>query len=331
MTDGLCVVHLVRVGEPVGSLRRFIDSYTAHSAGAEHRLVLLFKGFEADRAALAPYRSAAEDVDHDELQVSDHGFDLTAYRAGAESLRSGCYCFLNSHSEILMDGWLGLLRDALEKDGVGVAGATGSWASQASLARLLLRLPGPYSGLLDRVSVTRVLDRLQGAGLESDDGTPVEVSAGSGRVAAAAAMLRSVPHALRLTAAVSPFPAAHLRTNAFLVRHRDFVGLDGFAATTKLQAHAAEGGRRSMTRQLSSRGLRAVVVDRAGNVHDSESWPRSDTFWQGHQQGLIVADNQTKLYQRADAESRLTLSRLAWGALADTGELQSAGREGEAR
>ncbi len=66
-------------------------------------------------------------------------------------------------------------------------------------------------------------------------------------------MLRSVPHALRLTAAIAPFPAAHLRTNAFLVRHRDFVALDGFAATTKLQAHAVESGRKSMTRQLEPR------------------------------------------------------------------------------
>jgi hypothetical protein len=133
-------------------------------------------------------------------------------------------------------------------------------------------------------------------------------------------MLRSVPHALRLTAAIAPFPAPHLRTNAFLVRHRDFIRLDGFAVATKLQAHAVESGRRSMTRQLAARGLRAVVVDRVGNVHDSERWPASETFWQGRQQGLIVADNQTELYQRADADSRLALSRLAWGALARAGE-----------
>ena len=111
-------------------------------------------------------------------------------------------------------------------------------------------------------------------------------------------MLRSVPHALRLNAAIEPFPASHLRTNAFLVRHRDFVALDGFAVATKLQAHAVESGRASMTRQLEARGLRAVVVDRVGNIHDAEAGPASETFWQGRQQGLIVADNQTELFSR---------------------------------
>lgn len=316
----LCVVHLVRLGEPPPSLRRFLDSYTAHFAGADHRLVLLYKGFDTDAAALAPYRAAAAGVDHEELHVSDEGFDLTAYRSSAESLGAERYCFLNSHSRILVDGWLGFLQHALEGDGVGVAGATGSWASQASLARLLLRLPGPYSGLLQRAPVTRVLESLQGVSPQGGEGTPAATTAAPGRVAAAAAMLRSVPHALRLTAAIAPFPAPHLRTNAFLVRHRDFIRLDGFAVATKLQAHAVESGRRSMTRQLAARGLRAVVVDRVGNVHDSERWPASETFWQGRQQGLIVADNQTELYQRADADSRLALSRLAWGALARAGE-----------
>lgn len=316
MTGGLCVVHLVRVGEPQASLRRLLDSYTEHPAGAEHRLVLLYKGFEEDADALAPYRAAARDVAHEELHVSDEGFDLTAYRTSAERLRAERYCFLNSHSRILVDGWLGFLQAALASDGVGVAGASGSWASQASLARLMLRLPGPYSGLIDRASMTRVLKDLQGATDPQGGDGGVQPSTGPGRARAAAAMLRSVPHAMRLTTAFAPFPAHHLRTNAFIVRHSDFIALDGFAVASKLEAQTVEGGRRGMTRQLAERGLKAVVVDRAGRAYDPEDWPGSATLWQERQQGLMVADNQTELYERGDGDRRVALSRYAWGARA---------------
>lgn len=313
MPGGLCVVHLVRAGEPASSVRRFLRSYAGNPAGADHRLVLLYKGFE-DETALAPYRGAAEEVPHEEVHVSDAGFDLTAYRAGAEALRAERYCFLNSHSEILAGRWLELLSGALDRPGVGVAGATGSWTSHASLARLLLRLPSPYGGLIGSpADVTRVLAEMEGSA------PPTESAEAPGRRSPARRaldVLSGLPHALRSMASFPAFPNRHLRTNAFVIDHAVLAGLTGFALRTKFDAHKLESGRAGITRQLEAAGLRAVVVDGFGGVWEDERWPASETLYQGEQGGLIVADNQTRAYAEGDDERRLLLSRCAWGRLA---------------
>jgi len=44
---------------------------------------------------------------------------------------------------------------------------------------------------------------------------------------------------------------------------------------------------------------------------------RSRTLWQGDQEGLLVADNQTLHYTHGDFELRHLLSTLAWGICAD--------------
>jgi hypothetical protein len=72
-----------------------------------------------------------------------------------------------------------------------------------------------------------------------------------------------------------------------------------------------------MTRQLDALGLRALVVDRAGDWFDRARWPASRTFWQGDQEGLIIADNRTLIYTNGQLERRAMLSRFAWGASAD--------------
>ncbi len=314
LPGGLCVVHLVRAGEPAGSLRRFLDSYARNPAGADHRLVLLYKGFEDD-AALAPYRGAAGEVPHEEVHVSDAGFDLTAYRAAADELCAERYCFLNSHSEILAGRWLELLAGALDRPAVGVAGATGSWTSHASLARLLLRLPSPYGGLIGSpADVTRVLAEMEGP---APAGEPAEGPAGRRSPPRRALdVLGGLPHAIQSMASFPAFPNRHLRTNAFVIAHTVLAGLTSFALRTKFDAHKLESGREGITRQLEAAGLRAVVVDRFGGVWEDERWPASETLYQGEQGGLIVADNQTRAYAEGDDERRLLLSRCAWGRLA---------------
>jgi hypothetical protein len=61
--------------------------------------------------------------------------DLPAYGLAARQLEHERVCFLNSYSTILADGWLGQLSHALDDASVGVAGATGSWESQAEWIR----------------------------------------------------------------------------------------------------------------------------------------------------------------------------------------------------
>ena len=48
-------------------------------------------------------------------------------------------------------------------------------------------------------------------------------------------------------------------------------------------------------------------------LDDPERWAQSRTFWQGDQEGLMVADNQTCLYSNGAPERRRLLSAFAWG------------------
>ena len=90
-----------------------------------------------------------------------------------------------------------------------------------------------------------------------------------------------------------------------------------YSLARKMDAYALEGGRHSLTRQVQAMGLRTLVVARDGSVYDHERWPLARTFWQGDQEQLLVADNQTRSYGDGGTDRRRLLSAFAWGAHAD--------------
>jgi len=65
-----------------------------------------------------------------------------------------------------------------------------------------------------------------------------------------------------------------------------------------------------------SRGLNVLVVGKDGVGYEKEDWTRSNTFRIGEQKNLLVADNQTRLFKTADAETKRRLAACAWGARA---------------
>jgi hypothetical protein len=293
----IAVVHLVRHANGLEPFEAFLASYRRHEPGAEHDLVLLFKGF-ADRSATAPYLQRAEGSVAGSISVPDTGFDLRAYRAAARTLPHARICFLNSYSEIVAPGWLGRLDGALDEAGVGAAGATGSWGSHLSYSRWQVGLDDPYArAFADRGSVDRTLKEISGVPPRS----------------AKAHWLFSLARVIRLAPSMPPFPAPHLRTNAFLMRREDFCGLRWGSLKSKRSSYRMESGRRSLTRQLHARGLRIVIVDRHGAVRDWREWDRGAVFWQERQQDLLVTDNQTRDYARGTPEWRRVLSGYAWG------------------
>jgi hypothetical protein len=313
----MAVVHLVRQGNGEAPVRRFLDSYRAHDPGAEHELVLLFKGFSSV-VELERYRRLAADVCSSWVSVSDQGYDLAAYLEAARLLAHRRLCFLNSFSEVLCSNWLGWLVDALADPGTGLAGATGSWASQRSHLRYDLGLGGPYAGLLGDRGCTRELFRT----LVEDETTPAR--------ARLARKLRTALEIPRRVRGFEPFPAHHVRTNGFLVERRVLVGLRGVRQRNKLDAYLLESGRRSLTRRVEELGLRAVVVGRDGRFYAHREWAQSHTFWQSEQENRLIDDNQTRAYASAGPELRQALARFAWGAQAQPGAgapVAASGRE----
>jgi hypothetical protein len=300
------VVHLVRAANGPAPLRAFAAALRRHPPGIDYRLVLALKGFCSAREA-QPSLDELADLEPEALFLPDTGMDLGAYLAAAAHLRRRRYCFLNSYSVPLVDGWLAKLDAALDRPGVGVVGATGAWTSNRSWIAYSLGLPSAYRGLLPSAAVVR--QRMLALMTEQPSGThPARLEA-----------LRARALALRLLAEQERFPAYSLRTNAFMISHATLQLLRLHPIKGRTDSLALESGRDSITRQLQRRGLRTLVVDRAGDAFDHARWDRSFTFWQGDQQGLLVADNRTLLYERADLSVRRVLSSLTWGSHARPG------------
>jgi hypothetical protein len=151
-----CVVHLVRAVNGLDSLRDFVAAMRAHPAGIEHQLVLAMKGFTSASEA-APYIAAAAELEPEIAFFPDSGLDLGLYFAAAARLRRGRYCFVNSHTRPVVDGWLAKLDAAFELPDVGMVGATGSWSSFHSWVMYSLGLPSFYRGVLPPIRQAREL------------------------------------------------------------------------------------------------------------------------------------------------------------------------------
>lgn len=310
----IAVIHLV--WGPLGPrpLREFLASYRRHPAGIEHELVLLLNGVsDAQRAALD---RELEGVEHRQLTLPKPVQDLAAYRQAAELLGHERVCFLNSYSTILAPDWLAKLSHALEMPGAGLVAATGSWASARSAILNAFFLPNPYRGVVPGRRVARE----QLASIESElAGHDVDH-----REPPPPSLMRSVINTLRTLPAVPDqllhfdgFPAEHLRTNAFIADRGTFLSLRTGSVSTKMDAYRLESGRHSFTRQIQDRQLRALVVDRDGAAYDPPDWSKSRTLWQADQEGLLVADNQTRVYTSGGIDRRRVLSTFAWGREAD--------------
>jgi hypothetical protein len=296
------LVHLVRRANGLEPFEAFLASYDRHDAGLEHELVLLFKGFDSV-AELAPYRALAGARVSGELQVPDDGLDLAAYMTAAQELSHDRLCFVNSFSTIEAPDWLRLLSSGLDRPGVGVAGATGSWGSHRSFALFLLRLPNGYRGALENGDAVASALRSTGAAREL------------GLVQRLYRAARDIP---RVLIGFPGFPAPHVRTNAFLIDRERLLSLRVGTLRNKSESYRFEGGTRGLTGQIRQAGLDALVVGRDGDPLAPDRWPDADIFWQRRQRDLLVADNQTRAYEHGTPAQRDALARYAWGARAQS-------------
>ena len=317
----IAVAHLVWGPLGVAPLRRFLDSYARFPAGVDQRAVILFNGVGGEQRP--QLEAELSDTEHRALTLGAPVQDLAAYTQAARLLEHERICFLNSYSVVLAPDWLAMLNAALDEPHAGLVGATGSWGSIHSAVLNTLLLPNPYRGVLPSRTVTREQFAAIAWELERES-SPDSLD---GALDTAPRRQRSLGHrAVKLLRALGPmpeqllrfepFPAHHLRTNAFMVDRATFNSLQIRPINRKLDAYLMESGRHSFTRQAQRRGLRTLVVARDGAVYDHERWPHSRTLWQGDQEGLLVADNQTRSYVNGGLERRRVLSAFAWGSQA---------------
>jgi hypothetical protein len=312
----IAVVHLV--WGPLGPtpLRTFLDSYRTHASGVDHELVVLFNGVsDTQRPELM---SELEGVEHRLLTLEQPVQDLTAYAWASHRLRHERVCFMNSYSVILAPDWLAKLEDALSLPSAGMVGATGSWGSFRSAVLNSLRLPNPYRGVPQPSrrrareiwceNENRLAQKDPGrATLRTDEPTLLKLLS----------QLKSLRQAPEHLVHFEGFPAANLRSNAFMADRVTFASLRVRPIKRKMDALRMECGRASFTRQIHARGQRTLVVTRDGSCYGHDTWPLSRTFWQGDQERLMIADNQTASYADGGLDCRRLLAVRAWGASAD--------------
>lgn len=271
--ESIGVVHLARAKNGLKPFTDFLQSYCRNLAGLPHDFVIVYKGFP-NRDEVARWEQAAAEVPHRSILIPDIGFDLRAYRVAVERLENPYLFFLNSFSEILSDAWLEKTFTLMRCDGVGIVGATGSWESMYSNA----------ARDYEQVPATALIKRFTGF-----------------------ARLKACQLCF------DPFPNYHIRTTAFMMSRAVMLRLWPRFTLTKRGAYLFENGKDGLTKQVLRSSLRPLVVGKDGNGYAKADWQRSNTFRNGNQENLIVADNQTRLYQGADAPTRLRLTTCTWG------------------
>lgn len=277
----VCVVHLVRAKNGLEPFRRFLDSYLGKSAGIEHDLLVVYKGFSSARG-VEKYEKLLESYPHRIFFVKDFGFDIRPYLLVTKLFNYRYFCFFNSFSEILSDGWLEKMYRFCSRDDVGLVGATGSWQSlyNDAVNRKITR--GRYPFLeYQMVKFCTLLKKL---------------------------ILRQY---------FPPFPNPHIRSNAFMIKREILLRVNAHPIFCKLDAWKFESGVNGLSRQVEAMNLKTIVVGRNGAGYDKECWPASQIYKQHDQSNLLVADNQTMQYALGDRRARARLSSLAWGDKSD--------------
>jgi hypothetical protein len=301
--SGIAVVHLARKRNGIAPFEKFLESYREHAAGMAHELVILYKGFHGD-GDTRDHEARLAGLPHRLELIADRGFDVHAYFDAVERLEYDSYCFLNSYSRILADGWLEKLHRAVARDGVGLVSATGSaqsFGSEIAAYREQVQALPPGKRL-----VTRVVGRLR----DLNPGTQIHrVWLWILRTAGVWDPVRDFP----------PFPNYHVRTNAFMGARATLRRVRLPPMPVKMSAYKFESGVDSLTRQVLDLGMRVLVVGRDGEAFPPERWHASNTFWQARQENLLVADNQTDLYMTANPAQCAEFARHAWGGLARPG------------
>ena len=124
---GLAVVYLnrCRKREESGCRDRFIAAYRQFTPAIPHRLYVINKGFLSDELRLQ--HEAFATISPRFVDVSDEGFDLTAYLTASDSIEEDTVFFMNTFAEPVRQGWLEKVWDAFLQPGVGLAGCTASF------------------------------------------------------------------------------------------------------------------------------------------------------------------------------------------------------------
>ncbi|MFT7053584.1 MAG: hypothetical protein ACJAU1_001141 [Psychromonas sp.] len=284
----LAVFHLVRKYNDIQMLRDFLVSYANHKSGVEHDLIIIFKGFtnDVDKAAqlelLSPFTYQSYDV-------SDHGFDITAYISACKHYAQVYLylCFLNSHSVIQAKNWLKILYDNIIRENVGLVGATGSWQSLSGESRRfkIACAAGGYCLKTVLSKSTRKVKKEE---------------------------ICDVYQHFMFLLNFDQFPNVHIRTNSFMISSVLMLEVCHQQIDSKYDAYKFESGKKGLSKTIINKGLKLLMVGSDGQAYEPKSWPNSNIYMNNAQDNLLISDNMTRKYTSRTPEGRNNLRELSW-------------------
>jgi hypothetical protein len=276
----VAVVHLVWIPYGSGHLKTFLASYKNHPASFDHDLIILFNGVSSE-TELNEYHKILNSY---QVKYSffwlDQGQDIEAYTWIANKLDYRYILFLNTFTEFLADNWLATLMNAIKMENVAIVGATGSWQSH-------------YSSVFKDHSF-----KWEPAKSFRENFRKYKL------------FIKTVFYWSFIFPA---FPNPHIRTSSFLVERNLFLGFTGKKIKSKFDAYIFESGKKGISYILKKKGMKLLIVGKRGEVYPDKLWNNSNTFWAGEQQNLLIADNQTRLYDKASPKEKRRLNLAAWG------------------
>lgn len=274
--EGLGVVHLVWAPLGPEPVRSFLRSYRAHRPGIAHELAIVLNGAPGE----AP-------------EASSHSVGALTREDLAAELRGVEHRLIVLEQPVLDLAAYGLAARMLSHPRLCFLNSYSVILAEDWLARLACALDHPHTGLVGASASWESQSRWI-----------------RGRA-------RYWPYQLiRLRGArrdYPRFPNPHIRTTAFMIERAVAIAMNLDAARDKRATYLLESGRRSITRQILERDLRAVVTGRDGRVYGVKDWAASRTYRSGKQENLLVADRRTEDWANASPRLRRRLSRDAWG------------------
>ena len=277
----IAVVHLIWIPFGINLFQSFIQSYRKYTSGYPHVLILLFNGVKSEEDTIPYHQYAkAQGIEYISYYRSN-GFDLEAYAWLVPQIEVDYLLFLNSYCELMAENWLRKYLEVMEKEErVGMVGATATYESYYS--SLLFDHPWQWNMKATFRENYRKYKLL-------------------------------IKTILLYRFYFKPFPNPHIRTNTFFISRDVWRSITLRVPKTKLQAYLIESGRRGLTRQLLSKNLQVLVMDKFGTYYPVSQWHKSQTFWIDDQKNLLVSDNQTRRFSKASRLEQQKLTFKAWG------------------
>jgi hypothetical protein len=305
------VVYLCRYQDidSFGKIKRFKESYLKHSAGFEHKLIIIRKGFENHEQEWEQLMNR-EIISYECRSYPDADHTLGYYRKILEDYSDRYVLFCTASCELLVDNWLLLFM------------------KHASPNRLMAHC-GSYASTQDVILHNKSVSiKCKPSFYKSNNFCTNYCPYKKANVSILTKITRKVKNKFfsilrdrteygkHCIENFYSFPNPFLRTSAFMVPpnllQRIRYWPDISVVTNKSDAQLHESGKDSLSIQALKAGYELLVVGADGIAYPMEQWKESRTM-SYNQENLIIGDHMNKCYSYASPEMRRRFDVMNYG------------------